>query len=118
MPAVQVAALADADARENWQVFLAFRDRVQAQPSLEAAWLALFRGGVAGIPPLFLQMLTHLVARAALEGEGDAYALRAAEAVLSPAARRHPPGRDCCWRTRKSSMPAPPTAISAPSAGC
>ncbi len=45
-------ALADADARENWRVFLAFRDRVQAEPTLEAAWLALLRGGVAGIPPI------------------------------------------------------------------
>jgi hypothetical protein len=84
VPAVQVAALADADARENWQVFLGFRDRVQAQPSLEAAWLALFRGDVHGIPPLFLQMLTHLVARAALDGETDAYALRAAELFFRP----------------------------------
>ncbi|WP_431267525.1 DUF6352 family protein [Dankookia sp. P2] len=48
VPPAQVAALADADARENWQVFLGFRDRVQAQPSLEAAWLALFRGDVRG----------------------------------------------------------------------
>jgi hypothetical protein len=78
----EVAALADADARENWQVFLGFRDRVRAEPTLEAAWLALFRGGVAGIPPLFLQMLTHLVARAALEGVGDPFALRAAEAFF------------------------------------
>jgi hypothetical protein len=63
-------------------VFLAFRDRVQAEPTLEAAWLALFRGSVAGIPPLFLQMLTHLVARAAMEGVGDPFTLRAAEALF------------------------------------
>ncbi|MCB4821893.1 DUF6352 family protein [Roseicella aerolata] len=84
IPPGQIAALADADARENWQVFLGFRDRVQAQPTLEAAWLSLFRGNVAGIPPLFLQMLTHLVARAALEGEGDAFTLRAAELFFRP----------------------------------
>ena len=84
VPAAGIAALADADARENWQVFLAFRDRVQAEPTLEAAWLALFRGGVAGIPPLFLQMLTHLVTRAAMEGVGDAFTLRAAEACFRP----------------------------------
>jgi hypothetical protein len=82
VPAAEVAVLADADARENWQVFLAFRDRVQAEPTLEAAWLALFRGSVAGIPPLFLQMLTHLVARAAMEGVGDPFTLRAAEALF------------------------------------
>lgn len=84
VPPAQIAALADADARENWQVFLSFRDRVRAQPTLEAAWFALFRGNVHGIPPLFLQMLTHLVARAALDGEADPYALRAAELFFRP----------------------------------
>ncbi len=82
--ATEMAALADADARENFLVFLGFRDRVVAEPSLEAAWLALYRGGVAGIPPIFLQMLTHLVTRAALEGVGDPYALRAAELFYRP----------------------------------
>jgi hypothetical protein len=84
VPAARIAALADADARENWRVFLGFRDLVQAQPTLEAAWLALFRGNVAGIPPLFLQMLTHLITRAALEGCGDAFTLRAAELFFRP----------------------------------
>lgn len=75
----RIAALADADAQENFGHFLAFRDRVMAQPTLEAAWLALYRDGVGGVPPILLQMLTHLVARAAMEGETDAFALRAAE---------------------------------------
>jgi len=79
---VDATALADADAVENWQVFLSFRDEVAAEPTLEAAWLRLFRGNVTGIPPLFLQMLTHLVARAAMEGEGDAFTLRAAECLF------------------------------------
>ncbi|MBY0329245.1 MAG: hypothetical protein K2X49_01070 [Acetobacteraceae bacterium] len=82
--AAMLDALADPDARENWGHFLGFRDRVAAQPTLEAAWLALYRGSVAGIPPLFLQMLTHLVTRAALEGEEDAFALRAAELLFRP----------------------------------
>lgn len=77
--AARLAALADPDARENFGHFLAFRDRVMAQPSLEAAWIALYREGVSGIPPILLQMLTHLVTRAALEGEGDPFALRAGE---------------------------------------
>lgn len=82
--AARIAALADADARENFGQFLAFRDRVIAEPSLEAAWIALYRDGVSGIPPILLQMLTHLVARAALEGEGDPYALRAGELLYRP----------------------------------
>ncbi len=84
VPAAEVAALADPDARENWQVFLAFRDRVAAQPTLEAAWLALYGADVHGVPPLFLQMLTHLVAYAALAGEPDAFAWRAAECLFRP----------------------------------
>ncbi len=75
----RIAALADPDARENFGHFLAFRDRVMGEASLEAAWLALFREGVGQTPPILLQMLTHLVARAAMEGEGDPFALRAAE---------------------------------------
>lgn len=78
----RIAALADADARENFAQFLAFRDRVAAQPSLEAAWLALYREGVDGVPPILLQMLTHLVARASLEGEGDPFVLRAGELLF------------------------------------
>jgi hypothetical protein len=82
--AARIASLADADGQENWRHFLGFRDRVCAAPSLEEAWLALYRGDVGGIPPIFLQMLTHLVARAAMEGEGDPYALRAAELFFRP----------------------------------
>ena len=82
--AAEIALLADPDARENWQVFLSFRDRVAAQPSLEAAWIALYRDGVQGIPPLFLQMLTHLVVRSAMEGVGDPFVLRAAECLFRP----------------------------------
>ncbi|WP_431283503.1 DUF6352 family protein [Humitalea sp. 24SJ18S-53] len=76
------APLADADARENFAVFLRFRDKVMAQPTLEAAWCALYRGNVSGIPPIFLQMLTHLVTRAAMDGVGDPYILRAAECLF------------------------------------
>lgn len=82
VPSAEIAAIADADARENWQVFLSFRDRVAAHPTLEAAWLALYRAGVSGIPPIFLQMLTHLVARAALDGVGDPFTLRAGELLF------------------------------------
>jgi hypothetical protein len=79
-----LGALADPDARENWQVFLSFRDRVAAAPNLEAAWVALYAGGVHGIPPLFLQMLTHLVVRSSMEGIGDPFVLRAAECLFRP----------------------------------
>ncbi len=84
VPEASLAALADPDAAENWQVFLRFRDRVAARPTLEAAWIDLYAGDVRGVPPLFLQMLTQLVTRAAMEGVSDAYVLRAAECLFRP----------------------------------
>lgn len=82
--AADIAALSDADAQENWRVFLGFRDRVAREATLEAAYLRLYREGVAGIPPMFLQMLTHLVLRAALDGVGDPQVLRAGELFFRP----------------------------------
>jgi hypothetical protein len=84
VPEGELAALAEPDAAENWRLFLGFRDRVSAKPSLEAAWLDIYAGKVERIPPIFLQMLTHLVARAALDGVGDPYALRAGELFYRP----------------------------------
>ncbi len=48
----EIAALEDADARENWAFMLGFRDRLLAAPSLEAAYLGLVRDGARGVPPL------------------------------------------------------------------
>jgi Family of unknown function (DUF6352) len=74
-----VAAIADADARENWTVMLDFRDRLLAAPTLEAAYVRLIRKGVKGLPPLFINQLAHIIMRNALEGCGDAFVLRAGE---------------------------------------
>jgi len=74
-----VAALADPDARENWQFMLSFRDRIVKAPSLEAAYLDFAKHGAEGIPPIFLSQLVHLVLRNALDECDDPYMLRAAE---------------------------------------
>src|ERR1700716_851958 len=74
-----IAALADADARENWTFMINFRDRLVAAPSLEAVYAALARGGASDLPPIFLSQLCHLILRNALEGCEDPYTLRAAE---------------------------------------
>ena len=74
-----IAALADADARENWTFMMDFRDRLIAAPSLEAVYTALARNGVGDLPPIFLSQLCHLILRNALEGCDDPYTLRAAE---------------------------------------
>jgi hypothetical protein len=74
-----IAALADADARENWAFMVKFRDRLIAAPSLEAVYVSLARNGAADLPPIFLSQLCHLILRNALEGCEDPYTLRAAE---------------------------------------
>jgi hypothetical protein len=74
-----IAALADADARENWTFMIAFRDRLVAAPSLEAVYVNLARNGAGDLPPIFLSQLCHLILRNALEGCDDPYTLRAAE---------------------------------------
>jgi hypothetical protein len=74
-----IAALADADARENWTFMMNFRDRLIGAPSLEAAYLSLARKGAIDLPPIFLSQLCHLILRNALDGCDDPYTLRAAE---------------------------------------
>jgi hypothetical protein len=80
----EIAAIADADARENWALLVAFRDHLVAHPTLEAAYLALARNGVGGTPPLFLNQLVHVILRNALDGCEDAFVLRAAELMFRP----------------------------------
>lgn len=77
--ATEIAAIADGDARENWQFMLDFRDRLVRAASVEAAYLDLARKGAAGVPPLFMNQLVHLILRNALDGCDDPYTLRAGE---------------------------------------
>jgi hypothetical protein len=77
--AEEIAAIANPDARENWEVMLAFRDRLLRHPTVEAAYVAIVRDGTRTVPPLFLNQLVHLILRNALDGCNDAYVLRAAE---------------------------------------
>src|SRR3954470_12050618 len=50
--AEEVAAIADADPRENWQFVLGFRELLLAHATLEAAYLALIRSRSGALPPL------------------------------------------------------------------
>jgi hypothetical protein len=81
---VEVAALADPDGRENWQAWLAFRDHLLAHPTLEAAYVALFRGDVRGTPPLFIAQLAQLILRNILDEADDPLRVRAAELFFRP----------------------------------
>jgi hypothetical protein len=76
----ELAALADADARDNYRIALKFRDRLVKHQTLEATYLALLRqpGGV-DVPPLFIEQLAHISLHGLLVDEEDPFVLRAAE---------------------------------------
>ncbi len=78
----EIGAIADADARENWQVLIAFRDRLVRHKTLEAAYLDIVRTG-AKVPHIFLNQLVHVILRNALNGCDDPFVLRAATATCS-----------------------------------
>lgn len=84
VPAKEIAAMADADARENWDFVIAFRDHLLRHPTLEAAYVALARGASARIPPLFVNQLVHVILRNVLDDCADPYVLRAAEIFFRP----------------------------------
>jgi hypothetical protein len=77
--ASDIAAIADSDARENWQILIDFRNHLLRHKTLEAAYSELVRNGIGGVPPLFINQLVHVILRNALDGVEDARILRAAE---------------------------------------
>ena len=80
----EISAIADADARENWALMVAWRDLLVAHRTIEAAYLHLVRHGVGNTPPLFLNQLVHVILRNILDGCEDVYILRAAELFFRP----------------------------------
>lgn len=74
----EIAAIADADARENYRVVLRFRDKLTAAPTLEAFYFDLFRRDIA-VPPAFIQHTVQVILRGLLDGVDDALQARAAE---------------------------------------
>jgi Family of unknown function (DUF6352) len=80
----EIAAIADADARENWQLMDAFRNHLLRHNTLEAAYLDLIRRKVGDTPPLFLNQLVHVILRNALDGCDDPFVIRAAELFFRP----------------------------------
>ncbi len=74
-----IAAIADADARENWELLMAFRDHLLRHVTLEAAYIDLVRNGLDHVPTLFVNQLVHVILRNALDGVNDPRVLRAAE---------------------------------------
>ncbi len=81
-----IAALADADMRDNYAIVAAFLARLVAAGTVEDAYLGHFvtppAKGAPPVPPLFLDQLAHVVLRGALDGASDPMRLRAAELLF------------------------------------
>src|SRR6204780_3690620 len=81
--ASRIAVIADADARENWQTMIAWRDQLLRHDSLEAAYLAIARRSIH-FPRILVGQLVQVILRNALDGCDDVFVLRAAEMLFRP----------------------------------
>jgi hypothetical protein len=76
--------LADPDARDNYRVWLGFRDRLVQAGTIEDAYLGLFLDQPRNVPHLFVDQLAHVLARQVLEGCADGIKARAGELLFRP----------------------------------
>jgi hypothetical protein len=82
--AAELAAVQDDDARENYAVFLRFRDGLLAAGTLEAYYLQLMRSGVVNVPAVFIDAVVQALLRNLLDDYNDAFDARAAEMLFRP----------------------------------
>lgn len=75
-----LSAIADQDAAENYRVWLRFRQRLLAHPTMEASYLALFKG--VDVPPMLVQQLTQVLLRHVLGEQASGMQARAAEMLF------------------------------------
>ena len=81
--ASRIAGIADADARENWETMIAWRDHLVEYRTLEAAYLEIVRRNIR-FPHIFIDQLTQAILRNVLDDCEDAFILRAAEMFFRP----------------------------------
>ena len=75
---VDLQAIEDADARDNYRIVLEFRRKLLEAGTVEGCYRALFRAPI-DIPPMFVDQLAHVILRNILDGCDDPLRLRAAE---------------------------------------
>jgi Family of unknown function (DUF6352) len=81
--AAQIATIVDADARENWQMMIAWRDHLMKHSTLEAAYLEIVWRNIR-FPHVFIGQLVQAILRNLLDGCDDVFLLRAAEMFFRP----------------------------------
>jgi hypothetical protein len=90
--ATQIADIVDADARENWEMMIAWRDHLVRHKTIEAAYLDIARHPTP-FPRIFIDQLVHLILRNMLDDCDDAFELRAAELLFRPQKVRQEDGQ-------------------------
>jgi len=81
--ATQITVIADADARENWEMMIAWRDHLVGHRTLEAAYLDITRRNIR-FPHVLIGQLVQAILRNVLDDCIDAFILRAAEMFFRP----------------------------------
>src|SRR6185436_7333375 len=77
----ELTDITDEDARANYDIWLRFRGRLLAAPTLEAAYVALFRAGV-DVAPVLVHQLTEIILRHILGESADPLEARVAEMLF------------------------------------
>lgn len=83
VPHLELAAIVDPDARENWGFLLALRDVLLKAGTIEEGYLRIVGDGMR-LPVVLLNQLVQLILRNALDGCQDAQVIRAAELMFRP----------------------------------
>jgi len=83
-----LARVEDADARDNLRVFLQWRARLLAAPSLQAAYVGIFadarRAGRIDVPPILVDQIAQIIVHHMLVDCEDGLTLRVAELWFRP----------------------------------
>ena len=77
-----LTAIRDPDAAENYRVWLRFRSRLLAAPTLEASYMALFQGAGVDVAPVLVGQLTQILLRHVLGDYATAMDARVAELLF------------------------------------
>lgn len=75
-------AFKDEDARENYELFLRFRDDVENSGALESAYMGWMQAGDIQLPPLFIDLVVQAMVSRVIEDVDDAWVWRAAELLF------------------------------------
>jgi len=77
-----LAPVEDRDAADNMAVWLRFRNRILARPTLEASYWALFEGQGVDVPPVLVHQITQVLVQHILTDDCTPIEARAAELLF------------------------------------